>query len=100
MTRFYCPLPVELNAVFALPAAAARHAQVLRLQPGDPIQLFDGQGGAWRGEVVSMGRQEVQALALALREVQARPQQEVTLAVGMPANERMDWLVEIGRAHV
>ena len=94
MTRFYCPLPVELNAVFALPAAAARHAQVLRLQPGDPIQLFDGQGGAWRGEVVSMGRQEVQARALALRDVQARPQQEVTLAVGMPANERMDWLVE------
>ena len=94
MTRFYCPLPVELNAVFALPAAAARHAQVLRLQPGDPIQLFDGLGGAWRGEVVSMGRQEVQARALAPRTVQARPQQEVTLAVGMPANERMDWLVE------
>ena len=94
MTRFYCPLPVELNAVFALPAAAARHAQVLRLQPGDPIQLFDGLGGAWRGEVMSMGRQEVQARALAPRAVQARPQQEVTLAVGMPANERMDWLVE------
>jgi 16S rRNA (uracil1498-N3)-methyltransferase len=41
-----------------------------------------------------MGRQDVQARALALRPVQAVPAHKVTLAVGMPANERMDWLVE------
>ena len=94
MTRLYCPLPVVLNEVFALPSAATRHAQVLRLQPGDTLQLFDGAGGAWTGEVVAMGRQEVQARALALRPLQAVPTRAVTLAVGMPANERMDWLVE------
>ena len=96
MTRLYCPLPVVLNEVFALPSAAARHAQVLRLQPGDLLQLFDGAGGAWTGEVVAMGRQDVQARALALRTAQALPARSVTLAVGMPANERMDWLVEKG----
>ena len=96
MTRLYCPLPVVLNEVFALPSAATRHAQVLRLQPGDTLQLFDGAGGAWTGEVVAMGRQEVQARALALRPLQAVPTRAVTLAVGMPANERMDWLVEKG----
>ena len=96
MTRLYCPLPVVLNEVFALPSAATRHAQVLRLQPGDLLQLFDGAGGAWTGEVVAMGRQDVQARALALRTAQALPARSVTLAVGMPANERMDWLVEKG----
>ena len=94
MPRLYCPLPIALNEVFALPSAAARHAQVLRLQPGDPIDLFDGTGGAWAGEVVAMGRQDVQARALTLRPMQAVPARAVTLAVGMPANERMDWLVE------
>jgi 16S rRNA (uracil1498-N3)-methyltransferase len=69
---------------------------VLRLQPGDLLQLFDGTGGAWTGEVVAMGRQDVQARALAFRTAQALPARSVTLAVGMPANERMDWLVEKG----
>ncbi len=94
MTRLYCPLPLAPQAVFDLPAAAARHAQVLRLQPGDPLSVFDDIGGAWTAEVVRMGRQEVSARILATRPVQARSLRAVTLAVGMPANERMDWLVE------
>lgn len=94
MTRLHCPLPIAAGEGFELPPAAARHAQVLRLQPGDPLSLFDGRGGAWRAEVVSMGRQSVQARALAPRALQAVPGRPVTLAVGMPANERMDWLVE------
>jgi 16S rRNA (uracil1498-N3)-methyltransferase len=94
MTRLYCPVPVVLGEPFALPAAAARHAQVLRLQPGDPITLFDGQGGVWRARVLAMGRQEVSARAEAMQAVSARPARAITLAVGMPANERMDWLIE------
>ncbi len=94
MARLYCPTPITLNAAFALPPAAARHVQVLRLQPGDALSLFDGQGGAYQAEVVSMGRQEVQARATSARPLQAVPERVVTLAVGMPANERMDWLVE------
>ena len=34
---------VEL-AEFDLPEAAARHAQVRRVQPGDALRLFDGRG--------------------------------------------------------
>lgn len=94
MARLYCPTTIELNEAFALPETAARHVQVLRLQPGDAIGLFDGQGGAYHAEVVSMGRQVVQVRATAARPLQAVPERRVTLAVGMPANERMDWLVE------
>jgi len=42
MPRFFCPLPLEPGALLELPANAARHAQVLRLQPGDRVTLFDG----------------------------------------------------------
>ncbi len=94
MTRLYCPLPVRLGEAFELPAAAARHAQVLRLQPGAVLDLFDGQGGAWQAQVLAMGRQSVQVRAEAQRPLSPRPARSVTLAVGMPANERMDWLIE------
>lgn len=94
MPRLYCPVPVPLGQAFDLPPAAARHAQVLRLQPGDALDLFDGVGGAWTGRVFSMGRQTVQVRAEVPRPPSPRPARAITLAVGMPANERMDWLIE------
>ncbi len=78
----------------ALPASAARHVQVLRLQPGDAITLFDGLGGEWAAQVQAMTRREVLAQChehLALERELARP---VHLALAMPANDRMDSLIE------
>ena len=40
--RLYCPLPLQTGAELNLPAQAARHVQVLRLQPGDAVELFHG----------------------------------------------------------
>jgi len=94
MTRLYCPVPVPLGQAFDLPATAARHAQVLRLQPGDALDLFDGVGGAWTGRVFSMGRQTVQVRAEVPRPPSPRPARTIHLVSAMPANERMDWLVE------
>ena len=42
MPRFYCPLPLAAGAQVMLPPQAARHVQVLRLQPGGVITLFNG----------------------------------------------------------
>jgi len=43
--RFYVPVPMASGEQVSLPAAAAHHAvRVLRLRPGDAIQLFDGTG--------------------------------------------------------
>ena len=92
--RLYVDVPLRAGAQFALPAAAARHVQVLRLQPGDPLTLFDGRGGEWAGEVVSMGRSTVEVVLGAHAAVERELPDRVTLAVGMPANERMDALVE------
>ena len=35
MPRFHCPAPLATGAEIDLPPGAARHVQVLRLQPGD-----------------------------------------------------------------
>jgi 16S rRNA (uracil1498-N3)-methyltransferase len=96
--RFHiAPQAVQLaaGACFDLPADAARHVQVLRLQPGDFIHLFDGAGYEWRARVQEMGRKHVgvevdQAVAPCAGELPVA----VTLAMGVPANDRMDALVE------
>jgi len=77
-----------------LGAEAARHVQVLRLQPGAPLTLFDGRGGEWAATVTRMGRSEVAVQIGAHDPIEREAARAVHLIAGMPANERMDWLVE------
>lgn len=94
MPRLHCEEPLAAGQRLALPAGAARHVQVLRLQPGDALVLFDGRGGEYDAVVEHMGRSEVRVQVQAHRAVECEAALAVHLAVGMPANERMDWLVE------
>ncbi len=94
MPRFHCSVPLHAGATLALPPGAARHVQVLRLQPGDAITLFDGSGGEYAATVDRMGRSEVSVVVGAHTARESEAARAVHLAVGMPANERMDWLVE------
>ena len=100
MPRFHCPTPLATGDVLDLPAGAARHVQVLRLQPGDGITLFNGMadtphaGGEFAASVLRMGRSSVTVQVGAHHPVEREAARAVHLVVGMPANERMDWLVE------
>ena len=94
MARFYCPLPLVPGQVVDLPPTAARHVQVLRMQPGHTLTLFNGEGGEFTAEVQHMGRSDVRVVVGEHRAVECEAACQVHLAVGMPANERMDWLVE------
>ncbi|XAH23587.1 16S rRNA (uracil(1498)-N(3))-methyltransferase [Xylophilus sp. GW821-FHT01B05] len=94
MPRIHCPVPLATGATLALPPGPARHVQVLRFQPGDPLTLFDGQGGEYAAIVRSMGRSEVTVEIGAHDPVERESPRALHLAMGMPANERMDWLVE------
>ena len=92
--RFFCPVPLLSPSTIALGAGAARHAQVLRLQPGDRVTLFDGWGGEFKASISEMGRRDVQVTVGQHHMVEREPARELHLAIGVPANERMDWLVE------
>ena len=102
MPRFYCPVPLVSGARMVLPAAAARHVQVLRLQPGDTLTVFNGQPvqqmspatAEFEATVVRMGRSEVEVCVGAAHMTSRETRRQVHLAIGMPANDRMDWLVE------
>ena len=94
MARFYCDTPLVSGQTIALPATAARHVQVLRMQPGHTLTLFNGEGGEFEAEVTHMGRSDVQVRVGAHSAQEREALCAVQLVVGMPANERMDWLVE------
>ncbi|NDY90990.1 16S rRNA (uracil(1498)-N(3))-methyltransferase [Ideonella livida] len=92
--RVFVDLPLQDGATLDLPAGAARHVQVLRLQPGDGLVLFNGLGGEWAAQVQAMGRSSVQVVVGVHGEPGREPSRRIGLALGMPANERMDALVE------
>ncbi len=92
--RFFVDQPLHTGLDLALASEVARHVQVLRLQPGDPITLFNGAGGEWHAAVTRMARQGVDVQVREHVPVERELGLQVTLALGMPANDRMDALVE------
>jgi 16S rRNA (uracil1498-N3)-methyltransferase len=94
MPRFYCPAPLDTGLTLSLPAGAARHVQVLRMQPGDVITLFNGEGGEFNATVTRMGRSDVDVEVGTHHPVEREATRAVHLLAGITANERMDWLVE------
>jgi len=92
--RLFVGLPLAAGVELSLPPGPARHAQVRRVQPGDALLLFDGSGSDWPATVLAVGRSEVRVRLGDAVAVSREPGRPVSLALGMPANERMDWLVE------
>ena len=95
--RIHTDQPLTPGVSLSLPPVAARHVQVLRLQPGHSITLFHGDGeteGEFSATIQSMGRSDVTVLVGEFKPTPAEATCAVHVAIGMPANERMDWLVE------
>ena len=94
MPRFFCPAPLATAQALSLPPGAARHVQVLRLQPGAVITLFNGEGGEFEATVTRMGRSEVDVEVGAHHAIEREAARTIHLLAGITANDRMDWLVE------
>ena len=92
--RFFIDRPLQAGENLALPAGAARHVQVLRLQPGAAITLFNGDGAEWLASVTQMCRSDVVVRVGVCTPVERELALPITLALGVPANERMDGLIE------
>jgi len=104
LPRIYCAVPLTPGAVLTLPDESARHVQVLRLQPDDSISLFNGAGGCYAARVTHMGKHSVTVQVVSHDPQEREAACRVHMALGMPANERMDWLVEkateLGVSHI
>lgn len=88
-------LPTDEGAPLRLEGAEAAHlSRVLRVRPGDEVEVFDGRGGAGRFQVEAAARGHVD-LALVRRDDGDRELPfRVTCAVAPPKGKRAHRLVE------
>jgi 16S rRNA (uracil1498-N3)-methyltransferase len=92
--RLFVELPLVSGIDIELPPGAARHAQVRRVQPGDELRLFDGSGCDRQAKVLAVGRNSVQVRVGGPLPAAAELALDITVALGMPTNDRMDSVVE------
>jgi len=92
--RIFLASHFTVDEHISLSPQAVRHVQVLRLQPGLLIELFDGAGNVCTARIDHMGKHRVDVTVIALQTPDTTTQTVRHIVVGMPANERMDWLVE------
>ena len=117
--RFYVPQSLAVGQRVSLPEAVANHAvRVLRLQPGDVLVLFNGEGGAYAGHLLAREQTTKDAPSKKQRDARHSRQTEaevllnefqpddrasnlqISLWQGVSAAERMDYTwqksVELG----
>ena len=104
MARFFVPVEMWHAETAELPESEARHAsQVLRLEVGDRVEIFDGTGRAAQVELVVVSKRGVTAKILG-EWCEKRAHPEIHLIVALIKNERFDWLVqkatELGAASI
>ncbi|MEO6697417.1 MAG: RsmE family RNA methyltransferase, partial [Gammaproteobacteria bacterium] len=103
--RSYLPIPLQSGAEVTLDARTAQHVvRVLRLKPGAPLILFNGEGGEY---VATLSRITGKTAEVKIGEFIARNAESpltITLAQALSRGERMDYAiqkaVELGVAHI
>lgn len=94
LSRFFIDSALSLGSQ-ELPEAQAHYiSRVLRLTTGTAVQLFDGGGLEYRGELIEVGKKRVQVLLTeALAGLPESPLQ-IHLGQGLSRGERMDWAIQ------
>lgn len=92
--RFFVPGNLPLGAEVDLPERAARHCNVLRLNPGDAVVLFNGEGGEHAAELTRFSRDCVSARLLSKRLIERESPLAIELAQCVPSGDRMDIAVQ------
>lgn len=94
MPRFFLEMPLAAGQSFNLPENVARHVQVLRLQPGDDITLFNGQGGEYAAKITEMAKRYIAVEVLAWDAEDKESPLELTLVQAISASDRMDYTIQ------
>lgn len=94
MPRFFVDLPLSVGQDFDLPESVARHVQVLRMQPGETVQLFNGLGGEYAAEITAMGKKTVGVAVQSFEAIDRESPLNFTLVQAISAADRMDYTVQ------
>lgn len=86
----------EVGQVLALDEASARHAvQVLRMQPGETLQLTNGEGMLWQATIADTGKKQCTVRIDAAQKMPLPTRQRVSIAIAPIKNgSRLEWFIE------
>lgn len=95
MERFYVPAGELDHQEARICGEAFKHlSKVLRLQPGDEVELFDGTGKGFKGKIREITQNEAYvALTVAVEQRRESPLR-TCLVQGIPKGEKMEWVVQ------
>ena len=94
LSRFFVDQPLSLGQ-HELPEAQAHYiGRVLRLAVGDAVQLFDGSGQEFLGQLSEVGKKSVRVELTEQFDGQAESLLRVHLGQGLSRGERMDWAIQ------
>ncbi|WP_420596820.1 16S rRNA (uracil(1498)-N(3))-methyltransferase [Deinococcus sp.] len=85
-----------LTEQMPVPEAELRHLHVMRLRPGDTVQVFDGGGEVGEAELLSLDTLSAQLRLLSRRTATAEYPQSVTLAVALLKGDKLADVVRAG----
>lgn len=93
--RVYVEQEIAVNQSVSLDAGAARHlTTVLRVKPGQPVTLFNGKGGEYRGVVTDCSGKTLITKPVEFIADDRESHLQVILGIGLSRGERMDWAVQ------
>lgn len=94
MPRFHVPQPLAAGQQLELPADVAHHINVVRMEPGDALTLFNGDGGEYTAVLTEVQKKKAWAEVKVFAPREAELPFAVTLAQALPEGTKMDWIIE------
>ena len=93
--RFYLhPIPAAGMPLVVEGDQAHHAANVMRVQPGDSLQLFDGEGKIAHCQVQSVHRKKLELNVESVQQLNLEGPCRLTIAVALPKGDRQKFLIE------
>lgn len=93
--RFYCPCLLTVEQSFTLPEEVFRHAiQVLRLQVGESLLLFNGEGGEYLANLTEINKRSATVLIQSFDPSERESSLALTLVQALVKPDKMDFALQ------
>jgi 16S rRNA (uracil1498-N3)-methyltransferase len=93
--RIHSPQPLAAHATLELAPEASHHlAKVLRMQRGDALILFNGEGGEYPAVITEIDKRSVTVTTEQFTNSVLESALQLHLGIAMSKGDRMDWVVQ------
>jgi 16S rRNA (uracil1498-N3)-methyltransferase len=93
--RIYTARELDNGLSLLLEPQSSHHlARVLRKGAGDVLVLFNGRGGEYPAEIVTVGKKHVEVRIGHHREADCESPLRIHLGIAISRGDRMDWIVQ------